>query len=447
MRGSWSEGRGRRHHPDPQRSRSSQAPSASLSRHLSLCGPCSAATATATGKPAVSTTTASLPMVARAATIGARWSSSSCDTSRITGSARMLDRCDQRVVLLLRSGQLRRCRGEGGLECDDIASTLVDRRRRCLKRFSEGSFGATDVRMVPGGQEERRQPARKRPRQPGDRNRDADVVGDLLGAHAAAVVQGLLDAGTRAAIHLCHRVEVSLTEGRPLPDLRGRRTGGSYRVLPVAGERGSLVVHDRAVVVRPDVVTIGDVLVEVVLTTGLDVLPVDGDELVAILTALLVPQADGVADLVDAAPGVTAGAHRDVLPTGPAHADLRRASGAVKEAHEVREARGVGRRPQDEPDDGVLFPVRNGVLHPLLVRHRRVDLVRHLSTGPPELAPRQDDALFEAFATHRGSRRLDLLDTTEVDIPFEDGPTVDHGVLDCLRPERQARDDRGADLR
>src|SRR5215203_5654327 len=142
--------------------------------------------------------------------------------------------------------------------------------------------------MMPGGQEEWRQPARKRTRQPGDRNRDADVVSDLLdaptdsvvthlldrvlprrlgrvvtqllpprrvgprslrgdpvvpdlleGAHTAAVVQGLLDAGTRPAIHLGHRVEVSLTESCSLADLRGRRAGGSDRVLSIAGERSS----------------------------------------------------------------------------------------------------------------------------------------------------------------------------------------------------------------
>jgi hypothetical protein len=108
---------------------------------------------------------------------------------------------------------------------------------------------------------------------------------------------------------------------------------------------------------------------------------------------------------------------------------------------------GVGRRAQDEPDDRVLLPVRDRVVHSLLVRHGRVDLVRHLSAGPAELAPGEDDALLEALAPHGGGRGLDLLDAAEVDVSLEHGPTVDNGVLDGLGPERQARDDCGADLR
>ena len=69
-----------------------------------------------------------------------------------------------------------------------------------------------------------------------------------------------------------------------------------------------------------DVVAVGDVLVEVVLPTRRDVLQLDGDEQVAVLPALLMPQSDGVPDLVDAPAGVTPGAEGNVLLT-PAHTD------------------------------------------------------------------------------------------------------------------------------
>ena len=92
-------------------------------------------------------------------------------------------------------------------------------------------------------------------------------------------------------------LDVSQAQAVALPDSHPRRSGD--RVQVVCGECKTGVVHDRIVVIGPDVVAVGDALGEVVLAAGDDVLPVDGHIIIAILTALLVPQAQGVADLVN----------------------------------------------------------------------------------------------------------------------------------------------------
>ena len=86
-------------------------------------------------------------------------------------------------------------------------------------------------------------------------------------------------------------------------------------------------MHDRAEVVRANVVTIGDVLVEVVLHARDDLGKVDGDEQIAIFAALFVPQANDMADLVDRPAAVAAGREiNELLPSAPA--DLRRTAAA-----------------------------------------------------------------------------------------------------------------------
>ena len=72
-------------------------------------------------------------------------------------------------------------------------------------------------------------------------------------------------------------------------------------------------MHDRPVVVGADVVPVGDLLVEVVVLPRVDIRTVDGHERVAVLAALLVPQSDGVPDLVDGLTEEAAAGEVDVL--------------------------------------------------------------------------------------------------------------------------------------
>src|SRR6185437_8359614 len=117
-------------------------------------------------------------------------------------------------------------------------------------------------------------------------------------------------------VHEPDRGPVTCAQGSPLThddpgrQWLGRRDGG----LPVDRERGRAVVHDRAVVVGPDVIPIRDLLVEVVLRRRVDIGKVDGDEAIAVLTALLVPQSHGVADLMDGLTEEASPGQMDILP-------------------------------------------------------------------------------------------------------------------------------------
>src|ERR1700742_3313667 len=64
-------------------------------------------------------------------------------------------------------------------------------------------------------------------------------------------------------------------------------------------ERAPAVVHDGAEVVLAKQLAVAGVLLEVVAVRRIDVAPVDVDEEIAIRAALLVPQTDGVPNLVD----------------------------------------------------------------------------------------------------------------------------------------------------
>ena len=74
---------------------------------------------------------------------------------------------------------------------------------------------------------------------------------------------------------------------------------GGNRRLSVAGEGGGTIVHDGTEVVSPDVVTVGNVLVEIVLPAGFDIRPIDADVSVAVLAALFVPESGRVPDFVN----------------------------------------------------------------------------------------------------------------------------------------------------
>ena len=76
-------------------------------------------------------------------------------------------------------------------------------------------------------------------------------------------------------------------------------------------------MHDRSVVVGANVVAVSDVLVEVVLEPRLDPVPVDRYEEIPVFAALLVPEADDVADLVDHVAGHTSRPQVDELLATP----------------------------------------------------------------------------------------------------------------------------------
>ena len=60
-------------------------------------------------------------------------------------------------------------------------------------------------------------------------------------------------------------------------------------------------MHDGIIVVRSYVVSIVDVLVEVVLSSGLDFIPVNGNECIPVSAAVFVPQTNRMANFMDRA--------------------------------------------------------------------------------------------------------------------------------------------------
>ena len=247
-----------------------------------------------------------------------------------------------------------------------------------------------------------------------------------------------------------NRRDVSGRQSIPLTDL-GVRVGRGDGVLPVGRESGSRVVHDRAVVVGAQVVAVDDVLVELRRHAGLDVLPVDRHEKVAVLAALLVPETDRVADLVDRVARRAAGAQADVLAPA-SHPDERPAPTRIREVDVVRELGGIRRCTEREAEGRVRLPVCDRVRHARLVGQGGIDLIRNLAVRPPELAsgdadPKGDDARIRCNGLARGrSRLLYLLDGPERDVAFENRDAVDVVVRDRAEPERVAADDGGPQL-
>ena len=93
----------------------------------------------------------------------------------------------------------------------------------------------------------------------------------------------------------------------------GLAGNNSWLVVFRKGE--ATVVHNGSEIISPEVITIRNVLVEVVLSAGLDVLPIDLYKTIPILPALLMPQPPGVTYFVNCAAGSTSGGQPDVLPT------------------------------------------------------------------------------------------------------------------------------------
>src|SRR4051812_27437543 len=98
------------------------------------------------------------------------------------------------------------------------------------------------------------------------------------------------------------RGDIARTESIALTNLSVRRRGRRLwndGVLAVLGEGIAGVMHDGAVVVATEIGPVLDVLVELADPVWPDIRRDNRDELVAILTALFMPEPNGVADLVD----------------------------------------------------------------------------------------------------------------------------------------------------
>ena len=206
-------------------------------------------------------------------------------------------------------------------------------------------------------------------------------------------------------------------------------------------------MHDRAVIVAPDIIAVDDVLVELALHAGFDVGPVDGHEGVAVFAALFVPEAHRMADLVDGVAGAAAGTQTDGLHAVTLHTQHRPASAGIAELDEVGILRSVRRGAFRKADGRARFPVRDRVPHPLLIRQGGVDPKGNLGIGPAKACAGDDDTTRSGIILVRCIfGLLQLGDCAQHDVTFEDGQVVDLVVHHFGRSEGDTGDDAGGRL-
>jgi len=228
------------------------------------------------------------------------------------------------------------------------------------------------------------------------------------------VVRALDGARVGGRVQAEDGVDVALAEAVPLPHVHRSHD----RRVAALGEGELPVVHDGVVVVAADVVR-ALVPAEVVLLSALDLVPLDVDVGVAVRAALLVPDADGVGDLVDR--GARAAPRRQADPLSaalPAH--VGPAAAAREEADVV-----VLSVAFDEPDRGVLLPVVDGVGDPVLVGHAGGDLVRHHPVRPEGAGPGPGHGMNRALRGIRGLGVGELVGGPEDDVTLGDRHPVD----------------------
>ena len=151
-------------------------------------------------------------------------------------------------------------------------------------------------------------------------------------------------------------------------------------------------MHDGIIIVCTDIIAIRDVLIEIMLAAGRDFIPVDGDKGIAVLTAVLMPQSDRMADLMDgAASGAPPGQGDKLLAPLAAYPGAAPVTGSERDI--VRVLCGVRIRSENETKPCVGFPMGNGIGDPGLVGKAVVNGVRDKAVRPSVLIPGDDDTM------------------------------------------------------
>ena len=171
-------------------------------------------------------------------------------------------------------------------------------------------------------------------------------------------------------------------------------------------------MHDRTEVIAADVVTVGNVLSEVVLLGVGNVREIDRDHRIAVLPALLMPQTKGMAHFVNHRSDGGSVGQLDVL-AATSFTHLRAAGSAWHEANEVSVVGGAG----NKTHPGVGRPVRHSIGNALWIRQIRVHLEWHPGIGPTE-SPAGDS---DPFRTRFG---VDLLKRAQHYVALEYGKAV-----------------------
>jgi hypothetical protein len=147
---------------------------------------------------------------------------------------------------------------------------------------------------------------------------------------------------------------IPTTQPRPLPDcLPPKRFD---RRLAISAERGARIMHDRVEVVSPYVISVGDMLIEVMFSPRNDIFESYPYVLIPIFSALLVPQTHSMSDLMDCSAHAAAGPQRDNLPSA-SHPHLRKTAILHFENEEVGKVTGISGLSLYKTNRGSLFPM------------------------------------------------------------------------------------------
>ncbi|VAW38082.1 hypothetical protein MNBD_DELTA02-1210 [hydrothermal vent metagenome] len=192
-------------------------------------------------------------------------------------------------------------------------------------------------------------------------------------------------------------------------------------------------MHDRSVVISPDVVSVRYMLGKVTLAPGYYICPVNRHKGITVLAALLVPEPHGMADLMDGITGGTTGAKLDKLVPANA-ADVGPATGTGPELYVVRIHRLICSGPKDKTNPCVGLPMRDRIGYTALVGKSTVYCVRNNTVRPSARRQNHNTCgyLPAYFSAPELGTTLDLLDGAEDDIALKHRKAVNFGVLHFL---------------
>ncbi len=140
-------------------------------------------------------------------------------------------------------------------------------------------------------------------------------------------------------------------------------------------------MHDRAVVIDPDIVSVRYMLAKVTLATRYDLCPVDSYKGITVFAALLVPEAHGMTDLMDGITGRTAGAKFNKLIAANT-TYMRPATATWPEVHIVRVHRLIRSGAQDKTNPCIGLPVRYRIGYTGLIVKCAIDSIGNNAVGP-----------------------------------------------------------------
>jgi len=141
-------------------------------------------------------------------------------------------------------------------------------------------------------------------------------------------------------------------------------------------------MHNRAVIIDPDIIAVGYVLTEVTLTPRSDLCPVDSNKGITVGAALLVPEAHGMTDLMDGITGSTAATKLNKLITTNT-TYMRPATSTWPEVHIIRIHRLIRRSTQDKANSCIGLPVRYSIGYTGLIGKSTINCIRNDTVRPP----------------------------------------------------------------